>query len=420
MRVLIVCGNYTPDGTGGAQLSAQYCAKWLLGQGHDVSILTNAKDLSDEARGVNIDGVKTWRLFWPRIYPIHNHARQSSLRKIVWHLQDHLHPANPKILANVIREVRPDFINFHLVAGIGHNALSVLKDFPDAAVSYVLHDLGLACVRSTMYRSGANCERKCLGCRASSFLKFSHLHKQVGYNFISPSAANLKILQEQTPLGQFHSTVMPNFDFATSLPQVKRAAGTPLRFIFVGRLHQTKGVDFLLAVFHKLACEGFSFSLKIVGGGPEENVLRESYERNAWVTFTGRLAPSQVGAELSASDVLCLPSLWRENHPGVVREALRAGIPALVSDNGGSSEMIDDGRSGIVLPSAAFKAWRGALEQLITDEDLVERLQRGALQSARKYDIDVVGSQMNALIESALGRMGRRSEAPHPHSKESR
>ncbi len=405
MKFLVVCSIFPPDAMGGAELSAYSCAKWLIGQGHEVSVLTTAKAQSDEIRGATIDGMKVWRLFWPRIYPIHMHAGQSAVRKVVWHLQDHFHPASQRILAEVIQEVQPDCINLHLVTGIGHNALSVLKDFPDIPIFYFLHDLGLACVRSTMFRSGVNCEKKCLECRASSFLKFNHLHKQNVFTFISPSASNLNTLKKQTPIKKFHSTVVPNFDFEASLARVNRTAGTPLRFIFVGRLHQTKGVHFLLGVFNMLAGEGHRFHIKIVGGGPEERSLKEAYQHHKWITFTGRLSASQVKSEMSAADVLCVPSLWRENHPGVVRHALRAGVPALVSDTGGSAEMIENGRSGMVLPSANGQAWKNALLQLILNEKLVERLQNGASQDARKYDIDIVGRQMSAVIESANARV---------------
>jgi glycosyltransferase involved in cell wall biosynthesis len=413
MKFLVICSIFPPDAMGGAELSAYHCAKWLIGQGHEVSVLTTAKVRSDEIRGVPVDGMKIWRLFWPRLYPIHNHERQSSIRKIAWHMQDHFHPANLKILTEVIQQVQPDFINLHLVAGIGANALSVLKDFPHIPILYFLHDLCLACVRSTMYRSGTNCVRKCLECRISSFLKFGHIHRENIYNFVSPSAANLKTLEEHTPIRRFSSTVVPNFDFETSPVRVNRAAGAPLRFIFIGRLHATKGVHFLLSVFKELASEGRSFHIRIVGGGPEEKSLRESYQPCQWVTFTGRIAPSQVKSELSVSDVLCVPSLWRENHPGVVRQALRAGVPALVSDNGGSSEMIDNGQSGIVLPTADRKAWKSALLELILNGDVTERLQNGAFQSARKYDIDVVGRQLNAVIERAMEEMhGRKDVLP--------
>jgi glycosyltransferase involved in cell wall biosynthesis len=407
MKFLVVCSIFPPDAMGGAELSAHSCARWLIGQGHEVSVLTTAKVRSDEIRGIDIDGMKIWRLFWPRLYPIHTHADRSSIRKIVWHLEDHFHPANPKILTEIIEEVQPDFINLHLVAGIGHNALSALKQFPNIPIIYFLHDLGLACIRSTMFRSGVNCEKKCVECRASSLLKFTHLHKENIFTFVSPSAANLKTLDEQTPLKGFCGTVVPNFDFETPLFRVNRVNGTPLRFIFVGRLHHTKGVSFLLSVFNALAAEGHSFHVKIVGGGPEEKSLRQAYQQYRWVTFAGRLAPSLVKSEMSAADVLCVPSLWRENHPGVVRQALRAGVPALVSDTGGSAEMIDNGLSGMVLRSADREAWKSVLLQLILNENLVERLQNGAVQSARKYEVDVVGRQLSAVIQSAMERVHR-------------
>ncbi len=73
--------------------------------------------------------------------------------------------------------------------------------------------------------------------------------------------------------------------------------------------------------------------------------------------------------------------------------------------------MIENGRSGMVLPSGDSESWKSAILQLILNEDLIQRLQNGAVQSARKYDIDVVGAQMNAILTTAMERVRLHREA---------
>ena len=167
----MVCSIFPPDAQGGAELSAYHLSRWLLGEGHEVSVLTTAKTASDELWGVDVDGMRMWRIFWPRPYAVHTHEGQPMISKILWHLQDHLDPRNSQIVTKVVDAVRPEFIHLHLVAGIGHNALSVFNNLKHVPVIYFLHDMGLACIRSTMYQKGKNCERRCAVCRTSSFLE---------------------------------------------------------------------------------------------------------------------------------------------------------------------------------------------------------------------------------------------------------
>jgi glycosyltransferase involved in cell wall biosynthesis len=246
MKILTICSIFPPYAKGGAELSAYNYARWLGNEGHEVSVLTSAKTKSDELHGVEVDGMKIWRLHWPRPYTVHDHDNQPLLSKAIWHLQDHLDPRNARMVSKVVEEVQPEFVNLHLVAGIGHNALSVFKHNKTVPVAYFLHDLGLACIRSTMYSKGCNCERQCTTCRVSSFLKFRQLKNLPAVYFVSPSASNLHSLESYTPIGDYRTSVIPNLDFESAILREQGPSDVPLKFIFVGRLHQTKGVDFLV------------------------------------------------------------------------------------------------------------------------------------------------------------------------------
>ena len=58
------------------------------------------------------------------------------------------------------------------------------------------------------------------------------------------------------------------------------------------------------------------------------------------------LAPHKVQAALAGADLLVVPSIWLENRPLVILEALSMGVPCLVSGSGGMAELVQPGRDG--------------------------------------------------------------------------
>jgi len=80
------------------------------------------------------------------------------------------------------------------------------------------------------------------------------------------------------------------------------------------------------------------------------------------ITFHGAFAPAELGSVLSGLDALVVPSLWYENTPFSVLEALHAGVPVIASDLGGIAEIVREGESGLLF--AAGKAKK--LAELIT------------------------------------------------------
>ncbi len=124
-----------------------------------------------------------------------------------------------------------------------------------------------------------------------------------------------------------------------------------VRFGFVGSLVWYKGLEVLARAFQRLTEE--AAELHIYGDTEGLEEFRETRERvEALVTrpglfFHGRYAPEDLGRVLGAVDVLVVPSLWYENSPLAVHEAFQAGIPVLVSDQGGMRDLVEDGAGGL-------------------------------------------------------------------------
>jgi len=80
----------------------------------------------------------------------------------------------------------------------------------------------------------------------------------------------------------------------------------------------------------------------------------------------------------AACDVFCLPSVKREGLPRSVIEAMAYRVPPIVTDSGGSPELVVDGESGLVVPVRDPRALATAIERLYRDPAFRRRLGEGA------------------------------------------
>jgi glycosyltransferase involved in cell wall biosynthesis len=157
-------------------------------------------------------------------------------------------------------------------------------------------------------------------------------------------------------------------------------------------------VEFVLRVLAGLAGE-FAFHFRIVGGGAECERLKEIYGSEPWVEFTGRVPPGRVGGYMEESDLLLTPSLWFENSPLVVYQAIHLGLPVMASRTGGLPELVEEGVSGALVAPGDATAWTSHLRAVMSDPTILHRWQAGAEERRSAFSIDACGEQALALFE---------------------
>jgi len=186
---------------------------------------------------------------------------------------------------------------------------------------------------------------------------------------------------------------------------VARTESAELRVLYAGRIHQTKGVDVLLQSARRLQRAGDNarrLRVTIVGTGPQEAELRAEFGAEPWCTFTGFVSQADLSNIMHNSDVLCVPSVWFENSPGVLIQALGLGLPVLGSDMGGIPELIEHGRNGLILPPGNVEAWRGALESLLEQPEVLRDWRRHALAHSNRFDQDYLGGLTVKFIQTVI------------------
>lgn len=154
---------------------------------------------------------------------------------------------------------------------------------------------------------------------------------------------------------------------------------------FVGRVTRDKGIETLVRAVARLRDTGLAVRLAVVGIDEGIGALDDDAQRllrEPWVTLTGDLAdPIEM---YTAFDAFCLPS-YREGLSTVTLEAWAAGVPVVTSDSTGLGDLVDDGRTGLVVPIADTDATARALMRVLTDTTLRGALRRSATAEVEEH-----------------------------------
>ncbi|MFO0835207.1 MAG: glycosyltransferase family 1 protein [Phycisphaerales bacterium] len=144
-----------------------------------------------------------------------------------------------------------------------------------------------------------------------------------------------------------------------------------VRVLYVGRVSVEKNLPLLNTVWKRAAARiraaGARAQLVIVGDGPyRETMERELEGSNA--AFLGFSHGRELSTIYASSDLFVFPSVT-DTLGQVVMESQASGLPVLVSDVGGPKEVVDDGRTGFVLPADKPGMWVDQIVSLVTDAD---------------------------------------------------
>ena len=101
---------------------------------------------------------------------------------------------------------------------------------------------------------------------------------------------------------------------------------------------------------------------------------------------------------MQGSDVLCVPSIWRENSPGVVIHALSQGLPVIGSDKGGIPELVNHERNGLLVRAGDTDAWRRALEGVLIEPKILETWRANLAEEADLFDPVRLGQKLLEFI----------------------
>lgn len=165
--------------------------------------------------------------------------------------------------------------------------------------------------------------------------------------------------------------------------------GRPV-ILYVGRLVERKGIRDLLAAVATVVEADRSVTFVFAGGPPPltgDEVAEQWLEEDLapfrnWITFTGWLPPGEVNRWYEVADILVVPSRY-EPFGMVILEGMLHGLPIVATGLGGPAEIIDSGRTGVLVPPRDPPALAAALVCLIRDPSRRWGLGRSAALEVR-------------------------------------
>jgi glycosyltransferase involved in cell wall biosynthesis len=170
----------------------------------------------------------------------------------------------------------------------------------------------------------------------------------------------------------------------------------------VGALEQRKGHRYLIEAIGAIAASG-NFKCFIAGQGSIHKVLQgeiaviRGLER---IKLLGRIDDTR--ELLWASDVFAMPSL-KEGLGVAALEAMASALPVVASEVGGLPEVVEDGRSGIVVPPANAGAIATAIRRLAESAELRSQMSAAArARAVESYSMETMAARTLALYRECV------------------
>lgn len=301
-------------------------------------------------------------------------------------------------LANLVEKISPDIVHFHHFVMIGVEAFRIVRNLrPACKILLTLHEYWMICARNgQMVRGdGTLCQQaslyQCANCLPERTPDRFFLREQWFKSFLAqidhvicPS----RFLQERyrtwgLPLDKL-AFIANGVAGAGADPSRsgRRKNGEPhRRFGFFGQLTRFKGVEVLLQAARRLHEAGIDFQLGIHGtlalqGEARQADLEAAFaEATDYATYFGAYSPEDVVERMAEYDWIVIPSIWWENAPLVVEEALAARRPILCSDIGGLREKVVEGHDGLHFRVGDAFHLAETMARAATDAELWDRLQ---------------------------------------------
>lgn len=186
--------------------------------------------------------------------------------------------------------------------------------------------------------------------------------------------------------------------------------GVPPIIVAVGRLVETKGFHTLVEACARLRDQGFLCRCLIIGEGPEaarlENMIKD-FDLADRVILKGKLSQEECLSYYQQADALAMPSCIRNQDadglPNVLTEAMAMEIPVVATRVSGIPELVQDGKTGLLIAPDDAAALSKALARLLQDQDLARRLARaGRDLVVSQFNSDNSARQLRGLFTAAI------------------
>ena len=185
----------------------------------------------------------------------------------------------------------------------------------------------------------------------------------------------------------------------------------PIQLLFLSNLIKSKGVLDLLYACKLLNKDGYSFHCTIAGGEgdisvSELNELIDVYDLSAYVSYLGVVQGQDKVKTFSDADIFIFPTFYpNECFPLVLLEAMQAGLPIISTTEGAIPEIVEDGKSGLIIPSRNPHHLANAIVELLNSPDQLKKMgQYGRNKFKLEYTLEIFENSFFRIIQSIVNK----------------
>lgn len=204
-------------------------------------------------------------------------------------------------------------------------------------------------------------------------------------------------------------TVLEN---AVDLPDLTETSKKRGSVLFLGRLHESKGLDDIIEAVRRLVADNTDFRFRAFGGGEKKDEFAASMSAvlGERFHFGGVIAGEAKRAELAAADIFILPSRYGEGLPMAMLEAMAARCVVIVSEMASTGAVIVDGVNGFLIEPGNAAQLSERLSEALARSDELESLRDEARRTvAERFGLDGYIERLEAIYERiAKTRISRR------------
>ncbi|QQS61385.1 MAG: glycosyltransferase [Candidatus Moraniibacteriota bacterium] len=327
--------------------------------------------------------------------------------KILWNFEAQ------RNLERLLEKFQPDIAHLHnIYHQISPSIIATLKK-RNIPIVMTLHDYKLVCPNYSLFSrdhiwEGGNIQCILDTCVQNSFSSSvvcsfeNFFHTLIGiYNKIDILLSPSKFLKEKFKERGFQKEI-------TILSQPIKRDSVSFKYtyqknasaLYAGRLSSEKGVDVLLRAM--VSVEGLF--LTIAGDGPERKNLEKlsvSLGVSDRVRFLGHLSETALSEEMGLTTLVIIPSVWYENMPYALVEALGKGLIVIASRIGGITERIVDGENGFLFEFGNVKDLAHVMKKVLKQKNL-ENVSKKALQSVNDLEEKIYKDRLEEIYKKLL------------------
>lgn len=375
-RIITVSNYFPPNFVGGAEIIAYNQARTMQ-EDELARVIAFSLDVTNKCEPGTVYLQEIEGVLVVRVAVLEDNFNQSGINFFDVYVNE--------VFDELCKLVKPNVVHCHNIIGTSLGIVDIAKN-NNAKVCVTLHDNWGFCYKNTSLDNFGEVCTKTLYCeKCMENLTFGGVVIPIGIRrnyfrrifermdaYISPSAylANSYI---KAGFG-FHkmNVIWNGIDF-DKFQKINKIPSDKLRITFIGFFGKHKGVELLIKAVGLLGNRDIEINL--VGAGDEQ----ENYKIIAaecgilhQLRFWGKLANQDIVNAYAETDIYCLPSIWPENQPVSITEAMACGIPVIASNLGGNKELVQDGVTGYLFEAGDYMDLAAKIKIFIDNKELME------------------------------------------------